>query len=90
MFFKQTFPPKNKGTNSTLLLRNLRLLFFVHFLEESEDTRVLFQNYLTFENKVAYEKSHSQGHQFKKKYILCVYGPSCFVRVLANSIKKQP
>ena len=47
-FFKWTFPPKNKQTNSTLLLWNLRSTSFCSFLEEIEDTNKSFRNYLTF------------------------------------------
>jgi hypothetical protein len=47
-FFKYTFPPKNKRTNFTLLLWNLRSTCFRSFLEEIEDTKKTFRNYLTF------------------------------------------
>ena len=51
-FFKyQTFPPKNERTNSTLLLYYYETsgrLVFVRFLEEIEDTKKTFRNYLTF------------------------------------------
>ena len=39
---------KNERTNSTLLLWNLRLTCFSSFLEEIGDTKMTFQNYLTF------------------------------------------
>ena len=38
-FFKPTFPPKNKWTNSTLLLWNLMSTCFHSFLEEIENTK---------------------------------------------------
>jgi hypothetical protein len=44
-FFKLTFLQKNERTNSTLLLVDL---FLFGFLEESEDNKKTFRNYLTF------------------------------------------
>ena len=38
-FFKPKFPPKNERTNSTLILRSLRLTYF---LEEMEDNKKTF------------------------------------------------
>ena len=46
-FFKPSFLPKNVRTNSTLLFVDL---FYIHFLEESDDTKKTFQNNWPLEN----------------------------------------
>ena len=56
------FPPKNEQTNSILLLWDL---FFFFFLEDIEDTKKTFWNYLTFSRWPFYLSL--QVHHFSKE-----------------------
>ena len=60
--------PKNEGTNSFFLPNSNKNEFVCRFLEESEDTKKSFRNYLTFRN--IYSNSESSVQFLKQNAFL--------------------